>query len=147
MLCTILHLENSDEFRCTDLKKRTENDYVLNKVEHAMTITVVQSLMIIIIIIILDQYMCTKGVRIVSQWCPTPNTEAKETLDSVPIWFSFLICIRCCFPSSGVFHFNPPSPIFLQTILIRLHCRRHNIPFSFQVNYRILLPPPPHPHP
>ena len=58
-----------------------------------MTVTVVQSLMILIILL-LDQYMCTKGVRIVSQWFSTPYTEAKETLDSVHICFSFLNFMR-----------------------------------------------------
>ena len=33
MLCAILYLDNSDKARFTDLKKRVENDYVLNKAE------------------------------------------------------------------------------------------------------------------
>ena len=33
MLCAILYLENSDKARFPDLKKRVENDYVLNKAE------------------------------------------------------------------------------------------------------------------
>ena len=33
MLCEILYLENSDKARFADLKKRIENDYVLNKGE------------------------------------------------------------------------------------------------------------------
>ena len=31
MLCAILYLENSDKDRFSDLKKRVENDYALNK--------------------------------------------------------------------------------------------------------------------
>ena len=77
-----------------------------------MTVTVVQSLMILIILLLIDHYICTKGVRIVSQWCSTPYTEAKETLDSVHICFSFLNFMRWCFPSYGVFRFNPP-PLYI----------------------------------
>ena len=33
MLCAILYMENSDKARFADLKKRIENDYVLNKAE------------------------------------------------------------------------------------------------------------------
>ena len=39
MLCAILYLENSDKARFADLKKRIENDYVLNKVECPRTVT------------------------------------------------------------------------------------------------------------
>ena len=42
MLCTILHLENSDDPIFADLKKRVENDQVLNKVEYPRTVTAVQ---------------------------------------------------------------------------------------------------------
>ena len=37
------------------------------------------------ILLILDHYMCPDYVRIIVRWCSTPCTEAKETLDSVPI--------------------------------------------------------------
>ena len=33
MLCAILYLENSEKSRFDDLKKRVENDYVMNKEE------------------------------------------------------------------------------------------------------------------
>ena len=62
-------------------------------------------------------------MRIVGWWCYTPYTEAKEKLDSVPIWFIEILCTHCCCPRSGVFRFNPP-PLFLQPILIRLGLRR-----------------------
>ena len=46
MLCAILYLENSDRARFADLKKRVENDYVLNKAEYPRTVTTVQSLLL-----------------------------------------------------------------------------------------------------
>ena len=39
MLCAIIYLENSDKARFSDLKKRVENDYVLNKAEYPSTVT------------------------------------------------------------------------------------------------------------
>ena len=45
MLCAILYLENPDKARFSDLKKRIENDYVLNKAEYPRTVTTVQSLL------------------------------------------------------------------------------------------------------
>ena len=46
MLCAILYLENSDRVRFADLKKRVENDYVLNKAEYPRTAIAVQSLIL-----------------------------------------------------------------------------------------------------
>ena len=46
MLCAILFLENSDKARFADLKKRVENDYVLDKVEYPRTVTAVQSIIL-----------------------------------------------------------------------------------------------------
>ena len=46
MLCAILYLENSDKARFANLKKRVENDYVLNKVEFPRTVTAKQSLLL-----------------------------------------------------------------------------------------------------
>ena len=46
MLCAILYLENSDKARFSDLKKRIENDYVLNKAEYPRTVTAVQSILL-----------------------------------------------------------------------------------------------------
>ena len=46
MLCTTLYLENSDKARFDDLKKRLENNYVLNKAEYPRTVTVVHSLIL-----------------------------------------------------------------------------------------------------
>ena len=46
MLCAILYLENSDKASFADLKKRIENDYVLNKAEYPRTVTAVQSLLL-----------------------------------------------------------------------------------------------------
>ena len=45
MLCAIIYLENSDKARFANLKKRFENDYVLNKAEYPRTLTSVQSLL------------------------------------------------------------------------------------------------------
>ena len=42
----IFYLENLDKSRFSDLEKRVENDYVLNKAEHPSTITAVQRLML-----------------------------------------------------------------------------------------------------
>ena len=46
MLCAILYLENSEKSRFSNLKKRVENDYVLNKGEYPRTVTKVQSLLL-----------------------------------------------------------------------------------------------------
>ena len=46
MLWAILYLENSDKARFYDLKKRIENDYVLNKAGYPRTVTAVQSLLL-----------------------------------------------------------------------------------------------------
>ena len=46
MLCAVLYLENSDKARFSELKKRVENDYVLNKAEHPRTVTAVQILLL-----------------------------------------------------------------------------------------------------
>ena len=46
MLCAILYMENSDMARFSDLKKRIENDYVLNKAEYPKTVTIEQSLLL-----------------------------------------------------------------------------------------------------
>ena len=46
MLCTILYLKNSDNARFTNLKKRIENEYVLNKAEYPRTVTLVQRLLL-----------------------------------------------------------------------------------------------------
>ena len=46
MPCTILYLENSYTARFSDLKKRVENDYVLNKAEYPRTLTAVHILLL-----------------------------------------------------------------------------------------------------
>ena len=46
MLCEILYLENSDKAMFADLKKRVENDYVLNKEEYPRTVTVIYRLLL-----------------------------------------------------------------------------------------------------
>ena len=46
MLCAIVYLENSDKASFFDLKKRVQNDYVLNKAEYPRTVTAVQSLIL-----------------------------------------------------------------------------------------------------
>ena len=46
MLYAILYIENSDKARFSYLKKRVENDYVLNKAEYPRTVTAVQSLLL-----------------------------------------------------------------------------------------------------
>ena len=44
MLCAILYLENLDKSISADLKKRIENDYVLNNLDYPRTVTAIQSL-------------------------------------------------------------------------------------------------------
>ena len=46
MLYAILYLENPDKARFANLKKRIENDYVMNKSEYPRTVTAVQSLLL-----------------------------------------------------------------------------------------------------
>ena len=46
MLCAILYLDNSDKAKFSNLKKRVENDYVLNKAEYPRTVTVVHILLL-----------------------------------------------------------------------------------------------------
>ena len=46
MLCAILYLENSDKTRFSDLKKRVDDDYILNKSEQPRTVTALQSLIL-----------------------------------------------------------------------------------------------------
>ena len=46
MICAILYLENSDKARFVDLKKRVNNDYVLNKAEYPRTVTAVNILLL-----------------------------------------------------------------------------------------------------
>ena len=46
MICAIIFHENSDKARFPDLKKRVENDYVLNKAEYPRAVTAVQSLLL-----------------------------------------------------------------------------------------------------
>ena len=46
VLCKILYLENSDKARFADLKKRIENDYMLNKAEYPRKVTKAQSLLL-----------------------------------------------------------------------------------------------------
>ena len=87
----------------------------------------------LILIIIIDRYLCPNDACIIGWWCSTPCKDAKETLDYVPICFISLPCICCCCPSSGVFSFNYP-PLFLHPIPIRLLRRRRYLPCPFQVN-------------
>ena len=65
--------------------------------------------MYILLLIILNRSLCPNVMLIVGQWCSTLCTEAKETLDSVPIWL-----LRCFVPVAvasdpGVFRFIYPS--------------------------------------
>ena len=46
MICAILYLENSEKSRFAGLKKRVENDYVLNKAEYPRTVAAVHSLLL-----------------------------------------------------------------------------------------------------
>ena len=46
MLCAILYLENSDKSRFDDLKKRVENEYVLNKAEYPRTVNALKILLL-----------------------------------------------------------------------------------------------------
>ena len=46
MLCAILYIENSEKARFAKLKKRVENDYVMNKAEYPRMVTAVQSLLL-----------------------------------------------------------------------------------------------------
>ena len=103
-----------------------------------------------IIIILIDRSPCPDDVRIIGRWRPTLCTEAKETLDSVPIQLSVLLCIRCCFHISGSFRTSIllPPHLFLQPIFfclrLCLHLRLHRLPCPCQVNSRLF--PLPHPH-
>ena len=45
MLCIILYHGNSDKCRFSDLNKRVNNYYVLNKAEYTSNVTAVQSLL------------------------------------------------------------------------------------------------------
>ena len=60
------------------------------------------------LIVLLELYPCPNDMRILGRWCSITCTDAKETLDSVPIWLITLRfnCYRC--PIPGVFRFNPP---------------------------------------
>ena len=51
--------------------------------------------------LLLDRCPCPNGMRIVGRWCHTLCKEAKETLESVPIWFIVLLCACQCCPRSG----------------------------------------------
>ena len=46
MLCAIIYMENSEKSRFSDLEKRVETDYVLNKAEYSRTVTVVHILLL-----------------------------------------------------------------------------------------------------
>ena len=46
MLCTILYLKNSDKAIFSDLKKRVDNDYILNKAAYPRTVTTIQRLIL-----------------------------------------------------------------------------------------------------
>ena len=46
MLCAILYLEKSDKDRFDDLKKRVENNYLLNKTEYPRTVTAVNNILL-----------------------------------------------------------------------------------------------------
>ena len=45
MLCTVLYLDNSNKSRFFDLKKRVQNNSIMDKVEYPRTVTAVQSLL------------------------------------------------------------------------------------------------------
>ena len=45
-LCAILYIENLDKSMFADLKKRVENDYVLNKAEYPSNVNTVQGLLL-----------------------------------------------------------------------------------------------------
>ena len=46
MICAILYLENSDKARFSDLKKRADNKYVLDKAEYPRTFNAIHSLLL-----------------------------------------------------------------------------------------------------
>ena len=46
MFCAILYLEHSDKARFAYLKRRVENDYVLNRSEYPRAVTAVQILLV-----------------------------------------------------------------------------------------------------
>ena len=60
--------------------------------------------------------LCIEGVLIVGWWCSTPCTNSKETLDSVPIWFSLLLCIRFWSSISRGLPFYPLPPHIYSSI-------------------------------
>ena len=65
-------------------------------------------LMIILLSIILGWFPFNKGMCIIGRFGSTPSTEAKDTLASVPIWLSLILCVRCCCPRSwGILYYSP----------------------------------------
>ena len=53
-------------------------------------ITQIQCLLLpLLIILLLDRPLCPDGMLIVGWWSSSPRTEAKETIDSIPIELRF----------------------------------------------------------
>ena len=61
-------------------------------------------------IILLYRSLCPKGVRIIGRLCSTSCTAAKETLYSVPFWFSLILFNHWCCIRSGGIPSSFPSP-------------------------------------
>ena len=74
MICAILYPENSHKYRFDDLQKHAENNYILNMAEYQRTVTEVQILLLILLL--LDRYPCTEGVRKLGQLCSISYTQA-----------------------------------------------------------------------
>ena len=64
----------------------------------------------LLLLILIDRFTCPRRMHILGRWCSTPCTEVNEILESVPIWLSLILLIRCCCPSSGGISYYPPPP-------------------------------------
>ena len=75
---------------------------------------------------LLGQYLYTEGVRIIGRWCSIPYTEAKDTLDSVPIWIFFILLSVAVVPALGILCLNTHplsasiTPVLYPTALARV---------------------------
>ena len=79
------------------------NDMIMWNTMKCFMSEVKRAAILLLIILCLDQSQCPKGMRITGRWCSMPWTDSKETIDSVPIWLSLLLCIRFyCSISGGI---------------------------------------------
>ena len=78
------------------------------------------------LLLLIDWYICINSMHIVGQWCTTPYTESKETLDSVPIelrFYSRPVCSSFHITLTHMTRRPPPSALqvmYLYPLLIFL---------------------------